>query len=204
MPDPTDAQIEALARDVVHLESEHEVAGTVAIGNRILAELFGGDYDAFRSRSSTKGDSIERLSAASGRAATVLRSRVEVSQAYPRYDAPFRDQISFSHHVELLSAPEIERNQLCRQAAMQDLTVRALHRLIFPDEKPEPTPRTTRVERILDQRDAFLAEAERAARDPERADAVIKHWQAMKALASDAIKAAKTKPKLPRKRKKQS
>lgn len=194
MAEPTDEELDALNEAMRHLEASHDVASALAVGQVLLDRLYGGDYEAFASVSGHKTSSVTRFAERSGRAVATLTLRIRMVDLYPRLDAPYRDQITPSHYAELLTAPEIERNRFCRLAAMSGMSVRALHRAIHPDEVPEPQSRASRVERVLDQRDAFLADAERAARDPETAAAAIKHWEAVRALASDAIKACKKKP----------
>lgn len=172
--EPSDAAIEALATALLHLEAGHDVAGAVAIGERVLAELFHGDLDAFGSQDPGKPSSVNRLAAACRRSRSWVTDRVRVSTQYPRYDAPFRDQVSLSVHVALLRAPEIERNQLLRQAAMQGLSAYAvdhlIHRLVDPDAKPEPPARPSPFAKVLENEDKLVAAAERATDPAKRAE----------------------------------
>jgi hypothetical protein len=162
--EPTDAFIEALATEVLHLDTGHEVAGAVAIGNRLLARL-GGSLEAISSHDPGKRNSLNRLALASRRSPSWFTDRIRVAVQYPRYDEPFRDQVSLSVHVALLRAPEIERNQLLRQAAIQGQSAfwvnRIIDQMLDPDAKPEPLVRPSAIARVLEIEDKLLAEADR-------------------------------------------
>jgi hypothetical protein len=181
----SDAAVEALARELLHLDAEHEVAGAVRVGERVLGAVFRGNLDLFRSQDPTKPGSVSRLAIACRRSRSWITDRVLVAVQYPRYDEPFRDQVSLSVHVALLRAPEIERNQLLRQAAMQGLSAQAVGRLIDhlldPDKKPEPAARPSPFARVLDQEDKLVAAVERA-RDPEERATLLDDVRRGKAL----------------------
>lgn len=181
----SDAALEALATELLHLDAEHEVAGAVRIGERVLGAVFRGDLDRFRSQDPTKPDSVSRLAIACRRSRSWITDRVLVAQQYPRYDAPFRDQVSLSVHVALLRAPEIERNQLLRQAAMQGLSAHAVGRLIDrlldPDAKPEPAARPSPFAKVLENEDKLVTLVERV-RDPDERAAMLDEVRRGKAM----------------------
>ena len=64
MPDPagrfdrTDAQIEGVARDVLHLVAENDVRGAVAVDQKLLDDLYAGEFEAFSWHSAAKGSSM--------------------------------------------------------------------------------------------------------------------------------------------------
>jgi hypothetical protein len=102
--------------------------------------------------------------------------------------------------VILLRAPEIERNQLLRQAVMQELSTRGLERLVATyggaPPKPEGTPRPTPLQAMLRDGDKLLATAERlAADDPARAEGMLRDVESTEALCRRIKKALKTPPK---------
>jgi hypothetical protein len=191
------AAIEELARFVVVTEAESEVAGAVKVGLRLLDAVFEGDFEAFSSQDPEKPHSLNEVAIAAGRSRTALANRIRVARLYPAYDEPFRDQVSFSHHVALLRAPEIERNQLLRQAAIQGLTVRELDRLIDqmvgPEPKPEPVARPTGLARVVADGDKLIAAAERAAGDPAQNAAMSRLIEDAEAVIRRMRKALKRK-----------
>jgi len=157
----------------------------VAIGQTVLSVLFGGDLSAFSSQDPGKPNSVSRLAATCKRSRWWITDRVRVGAQYPRYDTPFRDQVSLSVHVALLRAPEIERNQLLRQAAMQGLSAFAVDRLVDhtldPHAKPEPAARPSPFAKVLESEDKLMAAAERAT-DPARRAELHEEARSAKAL----------------------
>jgi hypothetical protein len=193
--DVTDAALEELVAYIARTEDSHELQAGLDVGRRIVGVVFGGDVGALSSADPTKDESILRLAERSGKGRTWLSDRARVSVQYERYDAPYRDQVSLTHHVILLRAPEIERNQLLRQAAVQELSTRELERLVAemvgPAPKPEPNPRPTRLQALLRDEDKLLAAAERAAADPVKAAEMVREIESGEALLKRLRKALK-------------